>query len=125
MSGSIFHINTTPLIDVLLVLLIFLILTLPRSTHLTSLNLSAGRAVDHPETVRIDIDADGQVYWNGVPAQDDGQLEEWLAGAGAKLPAPFIQVSPDRDVPYARVIAVLAAAQRQHVARLAVSPLSD
>ena len=124
--GPQFQLNATPLMDVLLVLLIFLVLTLPASTHLTRLDLAVGRNAGRaPDLIQIDIDADGQVYWNGVPAQNDGQLEQWLAGAAEQLPAPVLRLSPDRHARYARVLEVLAAAQRQHVARLAMSPTPD
>lgn len=71
------EINTTPLIDVLLVLLVLLVLTFPRSTHRTALDLPAGSGGprSNPES-RIDIDVDGRVFWNGTPVQDERRLEE-------------------------------------------------
>jgi biopolymer transport protein ExbD len=113
------ELNTTPLIDVLLVLLIFLILTLPRLTHQTTLRLPQG-SHSAATPVEIAIDSDGRLYWNGVPARDVAQIEHWLNQIARREPSTPIHVAPDRRSRYEPVVQVLAAAQRTHVQNLGV-----
>ena len=124
MSRSAPEINTTPLIDVLLVLLILLVVTLPRSTHRVTLDLPAGPASRTPPLVtNVEVDFDGRVFWNGSPVADDQRLEQWF-GAAATAPG-IIRIEPDRHVRYERVAQVLASAQRAHVAHLALAPVAN
>jgi biopolymer transport protein ExbD len=118
--------NTTPLIDVLLVLLTLLILTLPLTTHKIALQLptSGKTSVTHP-LVRVEIDFDGQVFWNGAVTESDKQLEQWFRGTADDPLTPAVHIVPDRRAPYERVAQVLAAAQRAHVHGLALSPVPD
>jgi biopolymer transport protein ExbD len=113
------ELNTTPLIDVLLVLLIFLILTLPRLTHETTLLTPQG-SHSARTPVEIAIDVDGSLYWNGVPARDLAQIEHWLNQTARLDPGTPIQVAPDRLARYEPVVQVLAAAQRAHLENLGV-----
>ena len=121
------QINTTPLIDVMLVLLVMLILTLPIATHAVKLDLPAGNPPKQPPrpVVIIDIDFDGRVFWNGNDANAAGQLEEWLRQCAQANVVPIIKVYPDRRAPYERVAQVLAAAQRAHLHDMAVAPVAD
>jgi len=115
--------NTTPLIDVLLVLMVFLILLLPHLTHNTRVALPGRGSGDlEPEPVRLEIDADGEIYWDGRHAESPGQLDGWLREAAQKVPAPLVQVLPERRTRTERVVQVLAAAQRARVQRLAIMP---
>lgn len=124
MSRPVPSINTTPLIDVLLVLLILLVVTLPRSTHRLPLDLPAGRPVGPAPTVtRVEVDFDGRVFWNGAPVANDRLLEQWFATAAAT--SNLVQISPDRHVRYERVAQVLASAQRAHVIHLALAPVAN
>ena len=118
------EINTTPLIDVLLVLLILLVVTLPRSTHKVSLDLPGGAHAPAPvPQTDVEVDFDGHVFWNGTPVSDDDRLAQWFSQAAA---APgVIRILPDRHVRYERVAQVLASAQRAHVTRLALAPVVD
>jgi len=80
-------INTTPLIDVMLVLLVMLIITLPIQLHSVNLNLPTGNPPPPPvppEVVKIDVDPASRVYWNGEWVADRDQLEEKLKAAAAQ-----------------------------------------
>jgi biopolymer transport protein ExbD len=124
MSRSAPEINTTPLIDVLLVLLVLLVVTLPRSTHRISLNLPAGPPSNAPVPVTdVEVDFDGRVFWNGSPVSDDARLEQWF-GQAAATPG-IVRIEPDRHVRYERVAQVLASAQRAHVTHLALVPVTN
>ena len=119
------ELSATPLIDVMLVLLIMLIFTLPIATHAVKLDLPQGAAGPTPPTVRLEIMYRGELYWNG---QHVGSLEELTpklaALAGQKNP-PLLQVRPEKRVAYQHVAEVLAAAQRLHVERMSVLPVAD
>jgi biopolymer transport protein ExbD len=124
MNALTVEMNTTPLIDVLLVLLIFLVLLLPRSTHETRLDQPAhSNQGSPPPIVRLEIDADGEIFWNSRHVESAGQLHEWLRAAAQALPAPLVKVVPDRRTHYENVLLVLAEAQRAHVGRLTVASM--
>ncbi|WP_077037317.1 biopolymer transporter ExbD [Pelomonas sp. KK5] len=118
------EINTTPLIDVMLVLLIMLIITIPVQLHAVNLNLPQGTPPPPPkppEVVRIDVDAAGRITWNGEPLPAD-QVEPRLKAQVAELPEqPEVHLHPDKRAGYDTVAAVLAAAQRVGVTRLGVT----
>jgi biopolymer transport protein ExbD len=124
MSQSIPEINTTPLIDVLLVLLVLMVITLPRMTHHIAMELPAGHSASQPPPVtNVEVDFDGRVFWNGAPVSDDRQLEQWFSAIAGTANA--VRILPDRRARYERVAQVLACAQRAHVSQLAVAPVSD
>ena len=115
------EINTTPLIDVMLVLLVTLIISLPIMTHAVKLDmpqtpLSQGRT--QPEVIDLDIDFDGTVVWNGTSVGSMQQLESYLRGEAQKDQQPEIHVRADRRVKYDFVAKVLAAAQRNHMKKM-------
>ena len=115
-------INTTPLIDVLLVLLVLLVITLPRSTHRIALDLPVGPPSGSPAAVTdVEVDFDGQVFWNGSPVHDDARLAQWFSEVAAT--PGLVRILPDRHVRYERVAQILASAQRAHVTRLALAPV--
>ncbi len=114
-------INTTPLIDVMLVLLIMLIITIPIQTHSVTLDLPVGPppvAAAPPEVVAVVIAADGAITWNGQPMPDRATLELRLSEAAATQPE--IHIRPDRRAPYKHVAQVLAAAQRIGLRKIGV-----
>ena len=117
--------NATPLIDVLLVLLILLIFTLPVGTHMVKLNLPYGRSKPPPSTIYVDIAYNRDIYWNGEYLKSLAELAPRLAALAGHDDPPSLMVTPERRAPYERVAQVLAAAQRAHVQRLGVSPVPD
>ena len=121
------ELNVTPLIDVLLVLVVMLIVTVPIATHAVKLDLPGGKplAATPRPVVHVDIDFDGRVFWNGTDARNDQQLEQWFASASRASPEPLVQIWPERRARYERVAQVLAAAQRAHVSNLALAPVSQ
>lgn len=114
-------INITPLIDVMLVLLVTLIITLPMMTHAVKIELPSQRApvISHPpEIINLDIDYDGSVAWNGTNVTGLEQLEVYFRNAALRLPQPQIRLRPDSHVKYDVVAKVLAAAQRNQLANI-------
>ena len=116
-------INTTPLIDVMLVLLIMLILTLPIMTHAVKLDMPNPNNPppppdQRPEVIDIEVDFDGAVVWNGNVVPDAPTLEGYLRTEAQKDPQPEIHLKPDRRVKYDAVAKVLAAAQRNHMKKI-------
>ncbi|NUZ04944.1 ExbD/TolR family protein [Piscinibacter koreensis] len=108
-------INTTPLIDVMLVLIIMLIITIPVQLHAVNLNLPSGSVpppVVQPRVVNVDIDFDGTMLWNGTVLADRGELEARLRTVAAEADQPELHVRPNRLVEYRFVAMVLASAQR-------------
>lgn len=109
-----------PLIDVMLVMLIIFILTVPVLTH--SVNLDLPRADNQPnlikpETVHLSVTVDGAVHWN-EEAVDEAQLAARLEAAAAREPQPEIFIRGDRKVEYERVAQVMAAVQRAGMLKL-------
>jgi len=116
--------NTTPLIDVMLVLLIMLIMTIPIQTHAVKLDMPTNDQSTpppvQPEVVNIAIDFDGTVTWDGNVVPNIDKLEEYFAGVSGKDPQPEIHVHPNRLAIYKTVAEVLGAAQRNHMTKLGV-----
>jgi biopolymer transport protein ExbD len=116
-------INTTPLIDVMLVLLIMLIITIPLQTHAVKLNLPQNTpplASVKPQVVEVDIDFDGTILWNGVVIPDRQTLDAQLAGLAAQPNQPELHVRPDKLADYKYVAEVLASAQRLGVQKIGI-----
>lgn len=114
-------INTTPLIDVMLVLIIMLIITIPVQLHSVNLNMPVGKPpplLKEPEVVTIDVDFDGTISWNGEPVPDRAALEARLAQAAAQADQPEVHIRPNKLVEYKFVALVLASAQRLGVTKL-------
>jgi biopolymer transport protein ExbD len=125
-------INTTPLIDVMLVLLVTLIITLPVMTHAVKLDMpqknDAPPPPVPPEVIDLEIDFDGTVVWNGTSIPDINTLESYFHTEAAKDPQPEIHLRPDRRAKYDVVARVLAAAQRNRMKKIGfvnVSEFSD
>jgi biopolymer transport protein ExbD len=120
--------NTTPLIDVMLVLLVTLILSLPIMTHAVKLDLpppSPPQDTQRPEVIDLDIYYDGTVAWNGVTVSTLSQLESYFLAESGKSPQPEIHLRPDAHVRYDAVAQVLAAAQRNGMSRLGFVNTAD
>ena len=113
--------NMTPLIDVMLVLIIMMIITIPKQNHSVNLNMPVGNPpppTKEPVVVTIDIDFDGTVLWNGEPMPDRNVLESRLAQAAAQPDQPEVHIRPNKLVEYKSVATVLASAQRLGVTKL-------
>ena len=113
-------INTTPLIDVMLVLLVTMIISLPVMTHAVKLELPQ-TPLDRqtrPEVINLDIDFDGTVVWNGAAIASLQQLETYLRAEAQKDPQPEIHLRPDRRAKYDFVARVLASAQRNRMQKI-------
>ncbi|OAJ63175.1 ExbD/TolR family protein [Paraburkholderia ginsengiterrae] len=113
-------INTTPLIDVMLVLLIMLIITIPIQMHSVNMNLPVGNPppAAPPPVVQVDIDFDGTISWNGAPLATGADLEKHLVEVAAQADQPEIHLLPNKLAPYKDVAAVLAAAQREGATKI-------
>jgi biopolymer transport protein ExbD len=108
------EINMTPLVDVMLVLLIIFIITVPVMKHSVEVDLprASSRPEDaKPETVRLSVDAQGAYFWNESRIEDR-DLERMLKDAAAKNPQPELHIRGDKAVRYERVAQALSAAQR-------------
>lgn len=114
------EINMTPLVDVMLVLLIIFIITVPVMKH--SVNVDLPRATNQPEdtkpaTVQLGIAADGKYFW-GEKEVSDAELEANLQAEAAKEPQPDLHIRGDKEVRYERVAQAMAAAQRAGVKKI-------
>jgi len=113
-------INTTPLIDVMLVLLVTLIMTLPIMTHAVKLDMPQATPPPdtRPEVIELEVDFDGTVVWNGTVVPSLNTLENYFSSESTKQPQPEIHLRPDRRVKYDHVAQVLAAAQRNRMKKI-------
>jgi biopolymer transport protein ExbD len=107
------EINMTPLVDVMLVLLIIFLVTIPAMQHAVRIDLP--HASSQPEAVKpahvdVAVQADGSILWDSEPVSDDG-LRARIAQAALATPQPELHLRADRKVPYERVAAVMSAAQ--------------
>ena len=116
-------INTTPLIDVMLVLLVMLIITIPIQLHSVNLNMPTGNPPPPPvlpEIVKIDIDSTGVVYWNGLPLPDRQTLEDNLKAAATQAVQPELHLRPDKSSKYAVAAGVMASSQRLGLTKIGI-----
>jgi biopolymer transport protein ExbD len=114
-------INTTPLIDVMLVLLIMLIITIPVQTHAVKLDMPQANPpppIVQPSVVDLAIDFDGTITWNGTNIPDRPTLESYLQTAAVQDPQPEIHLNPNKLVKYSYIAMVLAEAQRLGVVKI-------
>lgn len=119
-SEPLLEINTTPLIDVMLVLLIVFIISLPIMTHAVKLDIqsSPGPAIPR-ETINIEIEYGGTLLWNGTVV-DEAQLEQHFRGESRKQPQPDVRVLADSRSKYDTFAHVLAMAQRSGMKNIGV-----
>jgi biopolymer transport protein ExbD len=116
-------INTTPLIDVMLVLLIMLIITIPMQLHSINLDMPTGTpppAIKKPTIVRIEIDARNVVRWNDKTLADRAELDALLQQASQQQPQPEVHIKPQGKAKYEAVAGVLASAQRNGLTKLGI-----
>ena len=116
-------INTTPLIDVMLVLLIMLIITIPIQTHAVKLNMPVNTPAQQtvpPQVVTIEVDFDGTILWNGQVVPGKGELELHMRAAAAMAEQPEVHLRPNKLVKYQHVAMVMAAAQRLGLKKIGV-----
>ena len=117
-------INTTPLIDVMLVLLIMFIITIPIQTHAVKMNMpvpnNAPPPPKPPTIIRIDLDFDGTMGWNGEIIPDRGTLEQRLQQVAAEPDQPEVHLRPNKLVTYKYVAMVMASAQRLGVTKIGI-----
>ncbi len=119
-------INTTPLIDVMLVLLIMFIITIPIQTHAVKMNMpvpnNAAPPPIPPEIVRIDVDFDGTIGWNGeiIQVGDRAALEQRLMAIAARADQPEVHLRPNKLVTYKHVAMIMATAQRLGVTKIGI-----
>jgi biopolymer transport protein ExbD len=115
-------INTTPLVDVMLVLLIIFLITIPVVTH--SVAVALPHEVNQPTRTRpqnivISVDKDGNLYWNAGKLADAGMLLEKLKQRAVDQPQPEVHIRADKDVRYAFVGRVVVACQRAGIGKVA------
>lgn len=117
-------INTTPLIDVMLVLLIMFIITIPIQTHAVKMNMptpnNSAPPPQPPEIIRIDVDFDGTIGWNGEIVPDRAALEAKLATVAAAADQPEVHLRPNKLVTYKVVAMIMASAQRLGVTKIGI-----
>ncbi|HEX5282381.1 MAG TPA: biopolymer transporter ExbD [Micropepsaceae bacterium] len=115
--------NTTPLIDVMLVLLVMLIVTIPIQTHAVKLDLPQANQNTPPSDVKptvidLEIDFDGTPIWNGSPVTSRAQLDKYLEDSANQVPQPELHLRPNRLAKYDVVARTLADAQRLGVTKI-------
>jgi biopolymer transport protein ExbD len=114
-------INTTPLIDVMLVLLIYLIISLPPATHAVKLDMPQGKSSPpptQPVVIDLEVDFDGTYIWNGNTVPDFATLENYFKSASRQVPQPELHIKPNKRVKYDYVALALASAQRNEITRI-------
>ena len=114
------EINMTPLVDVMLVLLIIFIITVPVMKH--AVNIDLPRATNQPQdtkpqTIRLSVDEKGQYFWNEIPSSDEA-VQSQLKAAALQSPQPELHIRGDKAVRYERVAQVMAAAQQAGVKKI-------
>jgi len=113
--------NMTPLIDVMLVLIIMLIITIPKQMHSVNLNMPVGNPPPPdkpPVVVTIDVDFDGTILWDNAPVPDRATLESKLSSVAAQSDQPEVHLRPNKLVEYKYVAEVMASAQRLGVTKI-------
>jgi biopolymer transport protein ExbD len=115
------EINMTPLVDVMLVLLIVFIITVPVMKHAVNIDLPKATSAPQdakPETIRLSVDAEGRYFWNEQPLAE-ADLEPRLAAEAKREPQPELHLRGDKSARYERVAQALAAAQRSGLRKIA------
>jgi biopolymer transport protein ExbD len=122
------ELNMTPLIDVMLVLIVVLIISIPIMTHATKLDMPQTNNPPppvRPEVIQIDIDFDGTIVWNGTVVSGIPQLESYFRSERSKEPQPEIHLRPDRRSRYETTAMVMAAAQRGGMKKMGFVNIGD
>lgn len=114
------EINTTPLVDVMLVLLVIFIITAPLMTHAVRIDLpkaSSELLSEKPEVVSISIDHAGKIYWNDQPVTE-ADAKDKLAAAAKQNPQPEVHIRADKDTRYQVLAEIMANAQTAGITKL-------
>ncbi len=114
-------INTTPLIDVMLVLLIMLIITIPIQTHAVKLNMPVGNPpppLEPPTVILLEVDFDGTILWNGDTVPDRPTLDAKFTSAAGLANQPEFHLRPNKLVTYKHVAGVMASAQSHGITKI-------
>ncbi|HJV80369.1 biopolymer transporter ExbD [Noviherbaspirillum sp.] len=122
MTQPMAEINTTPLVDVMLVLLVIFIITAPLFNQAVPIDLprvDASRMDDKPRTVQVALDAQGKVFVDGTEVAFESLDARLRASISAGMPAPEMQLRADRGTRYERVTAVMAVAQKNGISKIA------
>jgi biopolymer transport protein ExbD len=115
------EINTTPLVDVMLVLLIVFMITIPVITHTVPVELPKVRneaLKTAPENINLSVNRDGQVFWNQSLIPDSTQLLERLKGIAVIKPQPEVHVRADKETRYEHVGRVILTVQRAGIQKV-------
>jgi biopolymer transport protein ExbD len=116
------EINTTPLIDVMLVLLVMLIITIPIQLHSVELEMPVGTPpvnLIKPEKIQIDIDDKSTVYWQGLPVSAQ-ELDANMQALSGQNPQPEVHIRPNKSSQYAVFANVLSSSKRLGLTKIAV-----
>lgn len=115
------EINTTPLIDVMLVLLVMLIITIPIQLHAVNLDMPVGTPPNTalPPELQIDIDAKSIVYWQGTPISAE-ELERKMSALAQQSVQPVLKIRPNKEAQYAVFANVLSSTKRKGLSKIAV-----
>jgi len=121
-AGLTASINTTPLVDIMLVLLIIFLITVPVVTHSIPVNLPNEvnqPTVTKPQNIVIAVDKDGNVYWNDAKVADNDTLLNALKSRSIETPQPEVHIRADKDARYEFVGRVIVDCQRAGIAKVA------
>jgi biopolymer transport protein ExbD len=116
------EINTTPLIDVMLVLLVMLIITIPIQLHSVDLEMPVGTpptSLIKPEKIQIDIDGKSIIYWQGLPVTAE-MLDANMQAVSVQRPQPEVHIRPNKSSQYAVFANVLSSSKRLGLTKIAV-----
>jgi biopolymer transport protein ExbD len=119
-AGLMAEINMTPFVDVMLVLLIIFIVTLPVIQHSVKIELpkaASSASNSKPETIQVSIDAKGQIFWNTIPVSLDEYVSK-AKQAASQEPIPEVNLRADKRVVYDAVAQVLSASKRNGLTKL-------
>ena len=114
------EINTTPLVDVMLVLLVIFIITAPLLTHAVKIDLPQATSQplpEKPEVISLAIDATGKMYWNDAPLVQ-GELKQKLQQAADRKPQPELQIRADKETRYQILATIMADALNVGITKL-------
>jgi biopolymer transport protein ExbD len=115
--------NTTPLIDVMLVLIIMLIITIPIQTHAVKLDMprpNPDAPLTEPVVINVYVDFDGTILWNDVPVPSGSTLISYFKDAATQVPQPELHLKPNKLAKYEVVANVLATAQRLGIVNIGI-----
>lgn len=118
-------VNMTPLIDVMLVLIIMFIITIPIPNNAININLPNGATPPQsnekpPEIINLKLDAQGKIFWNGQPVENKQALENLFMTVSKKSEQDQIKLQPDRMTEYKQVAMVMAMAQRLNITKIGI-----